>query len=179
MALLSRTDQLEVDRAKDGIEDLQEQADNLQGFANGFVLWIRDLDRFAERIADTEVRLAALIETYFGSGTPETKALVARMRIGELPSPATEDQLHRKFDRNIARARDALQDGIKLLEEKITALRQGRNPVTQPADTLPTKEPIVVLKPTLWGMSIDLRALWRTLRRAFNRNGLEPPEKTP
>lgn len=165
MALLSRTEQMEVDRAKDGIEDLQEQVDNLQAFANGFVLWVRDLDRFAQQIADTEGRLAALMEIYFGSGTPEAEALVARTRISELPSPATEDQLHRKFERNIARAQDALQDGIKVLEEKITALREGGNPVTQPADPLPKKEPIVVLKPTLWGMSIDLRELWRTLRR--------------
>jgi hypothetical protein len=156
---------MEVDRAKDGIEDLQEQVSNLQGFANGFVLWVRDLDRFAQQIASTEARLAALIETYFGSGTPEAEALIARTRISELPSPATEDQQHRKFERNIARAQDALQDGVKVLEEKIAALREGGDSVTQPTGPLPKKEPIVVLKPTLWGMSIDLRELWKWLRR--------------
>jgi hypothetical protein len=171
VALLSRTAQLEVDRAKDGVEDLQERIDSLQGFANGFALWVLDLKRFSQQIFDTEHRLTTLIEKHFDAGTPEAQELIARTRIGDLPSPATEDELHRKFERNVARAQDALQDVIKILEEKISTLRAGDNPAPKTfaqamGDQQPSskKERLLILKPTLWGMGIDLRELWRRIR---------------
>jgi hypothetical protein len=171
MALLSRAAQLDVDRAKDGIEDLQERIESLQGFANGFVLWVSNLERFAQQISGIEHGLTALIEKYFGAATEEARELVARTRIGDLPSPVNEDELHRKFERNVARAQDALRDGIKILEEKISAIRAGGGPVLEafahPKEDQesPTKqEPLLILKPTLWGMGIDLGEFWRRIR---------------
>jgi len=74
MALLSRTAQLKVDRAKDGVEDLQERSDNLQDFANGFTLWVLDLERFSQQISGTEHGLTTLIEKHFGAGTTRSKS---------------------------------------------------------------------------------------------------------
>ena len=74
-----------------------------------------------------------------------------------MPSGTTEDGLHRQLERNVAKAQDALQDGISLLEERIATLRTGV------ATT--KKEPVFILKPTLWGMSVDLRELWKSWRK--------------
>jgi DNA repair exonuclease SbcCD ATPase subunit len=123
MPLLSRNAQLEVDNAKDGIEDFQERIDNLNGFINGFVLWVQDLERFARQISQIEQDLMKLIEKHFGAGSTEAQQLIERTRIGTVPPGLTKDGLHRQLERNVARAQDALQDGISILQERIATLR--------------------------------------------------------
>jgi hypothetical protein len=157
MVLLSRSAQLQVDNAKDGIEDLRARIDNLNGFINGFLVWVRDLERFARQISQIEDELTTVIEKHFGAGSTEAQQLIERTRIGNVPSGLTEDGLHRQLARNVTKAQDALQDGITLLEERIALLR------AEGATT--KKEPIFILKPTFWGMSVDLRELWKRWRK--------------
>jgi ABC-type transporter Mla subunit MlaD len=170
MALLSRSAQLKVDDAKDGIADLQERIDNLNGFINGFVLWIQDLERFVRQISQIERELTKVIEKHFGAGSTEAQQLIERTRIGTVPTGLTEDGLHRQLERNVARAQEALQDGINILEERITTLRAGSATTLKPVgqqnkETRSTKmDPVFILKPTLWGMGVDLQEIWRRWR---------------
>jgi DNA repair exonuclease SbcCD ATPase subunit len=170
MPLLSRNAQLEVDNAKDGIEDFQERIDNLNGFINGFVLWVQDLERFARQISQIEQDLMKLIEKHFGAGSTEAQQLIERTRIGTVPPGLTKDGLHRQLERNVARAQDALQDGISILQERIATLRATGattpKPVVRENKETPTtkKDPIFILKPTLWGIGVDLREIWKRWR---------------
>jgi hypothetical protein len=115
------------------------------------------LERFARQISQIEDELTTVIEKHFGAGSTEAQQLIERTRIGNVPSGLTEDGLHRQLARNVTKAQDALQDGITLLEERIALLR------AEGATT--KKEPIFILKPTFWGMSVDLRELWKRWRK--------------
>jgi hypothetical protein len=60
----------------------------------------------------------------------------------------------------LVRGRVQITDrGIQEIERADTAAPAQGTSASQSAD----KQPIVTLKPTLWGMSVDLRLLWKRL----------------
>ncbi|TCU78873.1 hypothetical protein EDE08_101655 [Bradyrhizobium sp. R2.2-H] len=166
MALLSSKAQSEVDRAKDGIEDLQECSGNLDGFSNGLVLWTseKEFHKLGHLIDAHVAAITEVIEGYLGKDSRETNLLLARIQLRKVPSNLDQDGLVKALRQNIVKAQEALKDAVDLLEEKIARIKSETTAAPSAKDAPIKKDPVVVLKPTLWGMSIDLGELWRRWR---------------
>jgi hypothetical protein len=167
MAQLSHSAQLQVDHAKDGIEDLQECISRLTIFMNGFELWFHHQD-FDDRIAYLEAAVAKVLIRHFGSNSWEAHRLIERTRISSSPHRSNKDRRKRELEHTIAIAIEALEDAIRLLKERIENIKSGRAtskpdaqraPQPRPA---PSKNPTVVREQTSRGDS--LRDILRRLR---------------
>jgi hypothetical protein len=116
MPLLSRAAQVEVDQAKEAIEDFKASIMKLNIFINGLELYLyrKDVDGLARDLAYQEKEeVAKVIEQHLGRGSSDSNLLIERTKISTVPSRLTKEELRKQLERNVARAQDALEDGMR------------------------------------------------------------------
>ena len=102
----------------------------------------------------------------------EAKDLLRNLVSKTYQDIATTDVLLRSAGNRESAQRKDVTERIRIMNERIDALLAAvtHTGETPPPPPEPTPD-ILVLKPTLWGVGIDLKALWRRWRRnAFYRD---------
>ena len=167
MALLSRSAQLTVDRAKDDIDTLNAKIKDLELFSKTVFLnlYTRQADRIVKEMADLEESTVRLVQNIFGPNSEESQLISPRLRFAALPSGLDQDGIKRELERNVTKIQEALEEAIKLLEGKIAAARgQARAPEEATAakpPTTPSDKPLISwkLKIPFTGIEIDANEL--------------------
>jgi hypothetical protein len=111
----------------------------------------------------------ALVRT-FGANTLDYERyrratdLARRITVGP---PLAIEQVRAEFARVRARSIGLLEQAISGLDAELVefvAATEAVKPSMQPKHSSPAKADLLTLKPTLWGIGIDLKEAWRRVR---------------
>ncbi len=169
----SHADRLEVDQAKNGIDTLRKRINDVDSAQTSMHLDIytsrsEALKRSSEHLENS---LSETIHKLFPEDTPQRAQMLDGARTADWSGGFTDkDSVKNKLDSNLARAKDALELGIRLLEAKIVRLtgQSAAAPSTTPpqlAKSRPEKDLINFrVRIPFVGIEIDVKEAWRRLK---------------
>jgi hypothetical protein len=168
------TTALEIQRAQDGIESLRDQIGALDALSPRLTLaFFSDRGKeIFDHLSSTSQRIERTIAGVFDHGTAESEKISKRTDLLANLEGLSREEMKKQIETNIAAAKDSLEEGVSSLQQKIAGLK-GRTSVVPPQPTSQKtissnlkegKPEIFILRPTIWGVGVDLKAFWRKLR---------------
>jgi hypothetical protein len=172
MADLSHSARLEVERSKAGIDTLRKTITDLGSFQTRMHLEFFTTGNFValgRRSLELEQSLTNTVRKLFSESTPERAQMLEGVKTGAWGSQLTDkDAVKSKFESNIAKAKDALELGIRVFEARIGEL-EGRSAAPATTAQTPTKraeKDLINFKVRIpfTGVEIDVKEAWRRLK---------------
>lgn len=173
------SDQLKISRAEEGIIVFKKLIQDLTSLGPKIGLMFFT-DSYEPGLDIVSKDIKASLSIYFAPTSDEFQQFVKAADFKMVPNTLrTKDEIKRALETNIAASQDILQNAIYALEDRIAALKTGGiekspphekppapTPAQDPASSSSASDrPIIHLKPTFMGMSIDLNELWRRMRQ--------------
>jgi hypothetical protein len=171
------SDQLKILRAEEGIIAFRKLIQDLTSLGPKIgLMFFTDSYEAGLDIVSKDIK--ASVPIYFDPTSDECQRFVKAADFKMVPNTlGTKDEIKRALETNIAASQDVLQDAIHALEDRIAALKSGGiekspprekppapTPAQDPASSSSSSDrPIIHLKPTFMGISIDLNELWRRM----------------
>jgi hypothetical protein len=161
--------ELEIRRAQEGIKLLRQEIDALNGLRPRLAIafYAHNNRNVLDQLNHASQQTKRTIARVFGPESAQTDNILKGTDLLDNLKGLSWEEMNNQVETNIAAAMDALEQGINILEQRIVAL-EGRTAVIsaqRPVSSNPIENnpEIFILRPSFYGMSVDLKALWRKL----------------
>jgi nucleoside-diphosphate-sugar epimerase len=174
---ISHKDQLTIQRANEGLRELSSCLEDLDRLFKRLIIVLSHIDFPKNDLEPIGNKIVAVVTRHFEGDEARRYGAAAVLTAVDGSRIKTEDDLKRALETNIAHSKDLLEAAKEALRERIDKL--SGTPAQLPAQVLrPTevvsikdissatsakKTPLISIKPSFAGVSIDLVELWRRI----------------
>jgi hypothetical protein len=177
---ISHSDQLTIQRANEGLRELTSCIEDLDRLSKRLVLVLGRANFADTALMPVGNSIMAIVTKHFEGQEALRLGEAAVLTDIDASRIKTEDDLRRAIETRIAHSKDLLEEGKQLLQRRIRKLSGAlaTEPLSKVASTEVApktdasfsappnskKNPLISLKPSFAGVSIDLVELWRRIQ---------------